>query len=73
MAENTVILENGIEVYENDIYTYLDQYIAEKNIKDMHKEPQSRWNAALLYINKNYFKLSDRQSWCKNRQISGTE
>ena len=53
---NTVITENGTEVYEDDIYLYLDQYIQEHNVEDMHKEPQSRWNAALLYINKYLFK-----------------
>ena len=54
---NAIKTELGVEVYENGISEYLDQYIQEKNIQDMHKEPQSRWNAALLYINKNYFKL----------------
>lgn len=53
---NTVITESGIEVYENDITKYLDQYIAEKDIVDMSKEPQSKWNAALIYIYKNLFK-----------------
>ena len=55
---NTVITENGTEVYENGIYLYLDQYIADHNVEDMHKEPQSRWNAALLYINKNLFNFT---------------
>lgn len=54
---NTVKTEEGIEVFENDIYLYLQEYIDTHNIEDMHREPQSRWNAALLYINKNYFKL----------------
>lgn len=54
---NTVKTEEGIEVFENDIYLYLQEYIDTHDIEDMHKEPQSRWNAALLYINKNYFKL----------------
>lgn len=54
---NTVKTESGIEVYENGITEYLDQYIAERKIEDMHKEPQSRWNAALLYINKYLFKV----------------
>ena len=53
---NTVITVSGIEVYENDITKYLDQYIAEKDIVDMSKEPQSKWNAALIYIYKNLFK-----------------
>lgn len=55
--KNTVRTESGIEVYEDKISEYLDQYIAEHDIEDMHREPQSRWNAALLYINKNLFKV----------------
>lgn len=55
MSDNTVKLNDGIEVYEDGIYEYLDRYIEEHDI-DMHKEPQSRWNAALLYINKYLFK-----------------
>ncbi len=54
--KNTVKTESGIEVYEDKISEYLDQYIVEHDIEDMHKEPQSRWNAALLYINKYLFK-----------------
>lgn len=54
--KNTVKTESGIEVYEDRISEYLDQYIDEHKIEDMHKEPQSRWNAALLYINKYLFK-----------------
>lgn len=54
--KNTVKTESGVEVYEDKISEYLDQYIDEHDIEDMHKEPQSRWNAALLYINKYLFK-----------------
>lgn len=68
---NTVITENGTEVYENGIYLYLDQYIADHNVEDMHKEPQSRWNAALLYINKNLFKLHPEILKSENR-VSNT-
>ena len=57
MAENTIKTSDGIELYENAICDYLDQYIYTHEIEDMRREPQSRWNAALLYINKNYFKL----------------
>lgn len=57
MAENTVKTSDGIEIYENAICEYLDQYIDTHEIEDMRREPQSRWNAALLYINKYYFKL----------------
>lgn len=57
MAENTIKISDGMEIYENAICEYLDQYIDTHEIEDMRREPQSRWNAALLYINKNYFKL----------------
>lgn len=53
---NTVNIGTGIEVYENDISVYLDQYIQERNIEDMRKETQNKWNAALMYIYKYVFK-----------------
>ena len=53
----TVQTDSGSEIFESAIHEYLQEYINTHNIEDMHKEPQSRWNAALLYINKNYFKL----------------
>ena len=43
------------EVFQNDIELYLSQFCEEHNIEDMTKEPQSRWNAALMYINKYVF------------------
>ena len=52
---NTIKTSDGSEVYESGIYDYLQQYIDEHNIEDMSKEPQTRWNAALIYINKLYF------------------
>ncbi len=54
-----VITEDCIEVYENQIELYLDQYITERKIKNMNKETQSRWNAALLYIKKYVFQNKD--------------
>lgn len=56
MNDNTVKVEQGVEVYENKISEYLDQYILEKKIEDMSTEPQSKWNAALIYIYKAVFK-----------------
>ena len=53
----TIKTESGVEVFENAVSEYLQEYIDTHQTEDMHKEPQSRWNAALLYINKNYFKL----------------
>lgn len=43
------------EVFQNDIELYLSQFCEEHSIEDMTKEPQSRWNAALMYINKYVF------------------
>ena len=54
--DNTVKTDTGVEVYENDIALYLDQYIQERGIQNMSKEPQSKWNACLLYIYKHVFK-----------------
>lgn len=72
---NTVKTEEGIEVFENDICLYLQEYIDTHNIEDMHKEPQSRWNAALLYINKNYFKVNTdilkADNYCTGNLING--
>lgn len=53
----TIRTGEGIEVFENAICEYLQQYIDERKIENMSKEPQSKWNAALMYIHKNYFKL----------------
>lgn len=46
---------NTVDVFENEISLYLQEYIDERKIDDMRKEPQSRWNAALIYINKALF------------------
>ena len=43
---NTIKTDAGVEVYENAICDYLQQYIDERGIEDMSKEPQSKWNAA---------------------------
>ena len=40
------------DVFENDIEMYLKIFCEENNIEDMTTEPQSRWNACLMYINK---------------------
>lgn len=46
-----------IEVFENDIDTYLTMFCEEQQppIEDMSKESQSRWNAALMYIKRHVF------------------
>ena len=56
------------EVFRNDIELYLAQFCGEYNIKDMTKEPQSRWNAALMYINKYVF--NDKSILKLNKNIN---
>lgn len=48
--------ESTIEVFENDIELYLHQFQEEQNIDDLRTVPQSVWNGALRYINRNVFK-----------------
>lgn len=56
------------EVFQNDIELYLSQFCEEHNIEDMTKEPQSRWNAALMYINK--YAFSDKSILKLNKNIN---
>lgn len=49
---------NTVDVFENEICIYLQEYIDDRKIQDMRKEPQSRWNAALIYINKALFRVN---------------
>ena len=56
------------EVFKNDIELYLAQFCEEYKIDDMTKEPQSRWNAALMYINKYVF--SDKSILKLNNNIN---
>ena len=53
----TVGQEKKVEVFENDIDIYLQMFCEECNppIEDMTKERQSRWNAALIYIQQRVF------------------
>ena len=45
----------AIEVFENDIQLYLSMFCEENGIEDMTKEPQSRWNSCLMYIQRHVF------------------
>ena len=51
--------EQAIEVFENDIQLYLTMFCEENGIEDMTKEPQSRWNACLTYIQRHVFNNKD--------------
>lgn len=50
------------DVFDNDIEMYFNLFCEECDppIKDMTKEPQSRWNACLMYINKKVFRNTDK-------------
>lgn len=66
--ERVVDQEKQVEVFENDIVLYLSMFCEEHKIEDMTKEPQSRWNAALMYINKHVF--GDKRVLKLNNTIS---
>lgn len=46
---------NDIEIFENDIELYINEFMEKYNISDMTLESQNRWNACLMYINKHLF------------------
>ena len=58
--ERVIDAANTIDVYENDIDVYLHEFIDSQYIEDMRKEPQSVWNACLMYIQRHVF--SDRDN-----------
>lgn len=57
-------MSDQIEIYENDLLFYLNEFCEVNKIEDIKKESQSVWNSALYYIQKklfdrNYFKSKD--------------
>ena len=58
-----------IEVFDNDIDLYLKQFITEQKIKDMKKEPQNVWNAAMMYIKRHVF--NDSRVLKRDRPLEG--
>lgn len=48
--------ESTVEVFENDIETYLLMFCEENKIKNMRHESQAVWNSCLRYIYKHVFK-----------------
>ena len=51
--------ENILEVFENDIEYYLQEFCEKQNIDDLRNVPQSVWNACLMYIQKHVFTNRD--------------
>ena len=47
--------QDGVEVFETDIDTYLRLFCEENDIEDLKKESQSVWNSCLYYIYKHVF------------------
>lgn len=47
--------ETTIEVFENDIEYYLQEFKEKQDIEDFRSVPQSVWNAALMYVQKHVF------------------
>lgn len=62
MSELYETTEEGIEVYYTRIHEYLDDFMKDRDIKDMSKESQNKWNAALIYIYNHVFK---NNKWLK--------
>ena len=51
-----------VEVFNNDIEAYVAMFCEECKppISDMAKEPQSKWNACLMYVGKHVFYKTDK-------------
>lgn len=48
--------DRTIEVFENDIEYYLEEFREKQNIEDFRSVPQSVWNGALRYVYNHVFK-----------------
>lgn len=59
-AGNTITADNGLEVYTDMIYYFLDEWKESHGIDDLVKCTQSRWNHCLLFLYENIFKNTDR-------------
>lgn len=59
--------EQTMEVFENDIQLYLSMFCENNGIEDMSKESQQRWTAALMFINRNVFKVNDNMVRYNNK------
>ena len=59
-----------IEVYENDIDLYLNQFMIDNDIQDLRSASQSVWNACLMYICRYVFKGTDK---LKSKQLNTQE
>lgn len=60
MGALSVETAEGIEVYYSEIHAALQEYIDDRQIEDMSKETQNKWNAALIYIYNTVFKGTNK-------------
>lgn len=59
MAEVERVEADQVEVFDNKIHEALSMFCEEQGIKDIRKESQSVWNAALMYIKRYVFPTPD--------------
>ena len=59
MAEVERVEADQVEVFDNKIHEALSMFCEEHGIKDIRKESQSVWNAALMYIKRYVFPTPD--------------
>lgn len=54
--ERVTAAEGTMDVFENDIEYYLQEFAEKQNIEDFRSVPQSVWNGALRYVYNHVFK-----------------
>lgn len=59
--------EADIEVFENDIDYYLQEFKESQEIEDLRTVPQSVWNGALMYVNRHVFKSNPQALKSRNK------
>ena len=64
--------ENTIEVFENDIDFYLHQFQDKNELEDLRSIPQTVWNAALMFIQRNVFPDRDLLKQKNNVYVDNT-
>ena len=64
--------ENTIEVFENDIDFYLHQFQEKNELEDLRSIPQTVWNAALMFVQRNVFPDRDMLKQKNNIYVDNT-
>lgn len=58
---------NELDVYENKIEEWIEDYCSRYGVDDMSQAKQSQWNAALLHVFKHVFKNPNSKSLYRSR------